>query len=85
MQNLDQQREAGEAGEKKAALAGKLSTAEFVRRAALNYEPAGAAAEAELRSLVACFEELHARTIAQLNRTDAALDAALAHFNRQPA
>jgi hypothetical protein len=68
--------------EKKAAMAGKISTAEF-RRAALAYEPADAAAEAELRSLVAGFEELHASTHAQLDRTDAALNAALAHFNRK--
>ncbi|QBR70745.1 hypothetical protein CU048_05010 [Beijerinckiaceae bacterium] len=68
--------------ERKAALAGKISTAEFVRRAALNYEPADDAVEAELRSLVAGFEALHAITLAQLDRTDAALDAALAHFKR---
>jgi hypothetical protein len=69
--------------ERKAALAGKISMAEFVRRAALNYEPADAAAAAELRCLLDSFEELHASTLAQLDRTDAALDAALAHFNRQ--
>ncbi len=69
--------------ERKAATAGKMSTAEFVRRAALNYEPADEAAAAELRSLVAVFEELHASTLAQLDRTDAALDAALAHFKRK--
>jgi Ribbon-helix-helix protein, copG family len=67
--------------ERKAAKAGKISTAEFVRRAALNYEPADA--EAELRGLVAGFEALHASTLAQFDRTDAALDAALAHFNRK--
>jgi hypothetical protein len=71
--------------ERKAALAGKISTAEFVRRAALNYEPADEAAEAELRCLVAGLDELHAGTLAQLDRTDAALDAALAHFNRERA
>jgi hypothetical protein len=38
-------------------MAGKISTAEYVRRAALNYEPAGA--EAELRCLVKGFEGLH--------------------------
>ncbi len=70
--------------ERKAAMAGKLSMAEFVRRAALNYEPADEAAAAELRSLLRGFEELHASTLAQLDRTDAALDAALAHFNRKP-
>jgi Ribbon-helix-helix protein, copG family len=39
--------------ERKAAKAGKISTAEFVRRAALNYEPTDAASGAELHSLVA--------------------------------
>ena len=53
--------------ERKAAMAGKMSTAEFVRRAALNYEPADEEAAAELRSLVAGFEELHASTLAQLD------------------
>jgi hypothetical protein len=71
--------------ERKAAMAGKISTAEFVRRAALNYEPADEAAEAELLDLVAGFEELRARTLAQLDRTEAALDAALAHFKRKRA
>jgi Ribbon-helix-helix protein, copG family len=71
--------------ERKAAKAGKISTAEFVRRAALNYEPAGEAEEAELRALLKAFEELHAATLAQLDRTDAALDAALTHFRREPA
>ena len=68
--------------EKKAAMAGKISTAEFARWAALAYESADAAAEAELRSLVAGFDELHASTLAQLDRTDAALAATLTHFNR---
>jgi hypothetical protein len=71
--------------ERKAAMAGRISTAEFVRRAALNYEPADEEVEAELRCLVTGFEELHASTLAQLDRTDAALDAALAHFNRERA
>lgn len=62
------------------AAAGKISTAEYVRRAALNYEPGGEEAAAELRSLAARFSHLHAATLAQLGRTDAALDAALAHF-----
>ena len=70
--------------ERKAAKAGKISTAEFVRRAALNYEPADEEAEAELRCLVDLgFEDVHAGTLAQLDRTDAALDAALAHFSRE--
>jgi hypothetical protein len=69
--------------ESKAALAGKLSTAEFVRRAALNYEPADEAVAAELRALLDGFDELHANTLAQLDRTDAALNAAHAHFNRE--
>jgi Ribbon-helix-helix protein, copG family len=66
--------------ERKAAKAGKISTAEFVRRAALNYEPADEEVAAELRQLVDRFEEVHAGTLAQLDRTDAALGAALAHF-----
>ena len=44
--------------ERKAAKAGKISSAEFARRAALDCEPAGEAAEAELRGLVAGFEHL---------------------------
>jgi hypothetical protein len=71
--------------ERKAAKAGKMSTAEFVRRAALDYEPADQEAAAELRSLLEGFDELHADTLAQLDRTDAALDAALAHFGRERA
>jgi len=68
--------------ERKAAQAGGISTAEFVRRAALNYEPADVAAEQELRGLLDGFGALHAATLAQLDRTDAALAAALAHFAR---
>ena len=68
-----------------AAKAGKISTAEFVRRAALNYEPADEEAAVELRQLVDRFEEIHAATTAQLDRTDVALDAALAHFKAKPA
>jgi hypothetical protein len=71
--------------ERKAAKAGKMSTAEFVRRAALDYEPADQEAAAELRSLLDGFDGLHANTLAQLDRTDAALDAALAHFTRDRA
>jgi hypothetical protein len=71
--------------ERKAAKAGKISTAEFVRRAALNYDPADEEAAAELRQLVDRFEELHAATLVQLDRTDAALDAALARFKARPA
>jgi hypothetical protein len=71
--------------ERKAAKAGKMSTAEFVRRAALDYEPADQEAAAELRSLLDGFDELHADTLTQLDRTDAALDAALAHFGRERA
>jgi hypothetical protein len=69
---------------RKAAKAGKISTAEFVRRAALSYEPADEEAAAELSQLVDRLEALHAATLAQLDRTDAALDAALAHFKAKP-
>jgi hypothetical protein len=70
--------------ERKAAKAGKISTAEFVRRAALNYDLAGEEEEGELRTLLETLQKLHAATAAQLERTDAALDAALAHFRRMP-
>jgi hypothetical protein len=75
----------GKARVERKAAAGKISTAEFVRRAALNYEPAGEEAAVELRALAARFEALHASTLARLNRTDAALDAALAHFKAKVA
>ncbi len=68
--------------EQRAARAGKLSVAEFVRRAALSYEPADPATEQELRQLLDGFDALHESTLAQLDRTDAALDRALAHFAR---
>lgn len=71
--------------EQRAARAGKLSVAEFVRRAALSYEPEDEAIEQELRQLLDGFETLHENTLAQLDRTDAALDKALAHFARTPA
>ena len=58
------------------------STAEYVRQAALNYDTEEAAAEAELAQLVAVFEDLHTRTVDQLDRTEAALDAMLRHFGR---
>jgi hypothetical protein len=38
--------------------------------------------ERELRRLLDRFEVLHESTVAQLDRTDAALDRALAHFAR---
>jgi len=40
------------------------------------------AAELELRRLLVHFDVLHANTLEQLDRTDAALDRALAHFQR---
>ncbi len=64
------------------ASAGKMSTAEFVRRAILNYDPNGGSQreEAELQTLLDVFRATHAETLAQLDRADAALDAALAYF-----
>jgi hypothetical protein len=66
--------------EAKASKLGRNMTAEFVRRAVLAYEPEEPEDEAELRALLVSFEQLHAATLAQLDRTDKALDAALAHF-----
>ena len=65
----------------KAARMGKLSTAEFVRRAVVAYEPEDAAAEAELTALLAAFPKLHAETMEQLDRTDAALDRCLSQID----
>jgi len=70
--------------EQRAARAGKLSVAEYVRRAVLSYDPDSQAIEQELRQLLDGFDALHENTLAQLDRTDAALDAALAHFGRSP-
>jgi hypothetical protein len=55
------------------------------RKAALAYEPADEEAAAELRALLDGFADLHAGTLAALDRADAALDAALAHFGRRSA
>jgi hypothetical protein len=64
------------------ALARRMSMAEFTRRAILQYEPGDEEEreEAELRALLVVFEQTHARTLEQLDRTDRALDAALAYF-----
>jgi hypothetical protein len=64
------------------ASSGKMSTAEFVRRAVQRYDPReGEDREAaELRSMLDVFTALHAETLEQLDRTDAALDAALEYF-----
>jgi hypothetical protein len=64
------------------ASASKMSTAEFVRRAILHHDPSAEQRreEEELRALLEAFDVVHAQTLQQLDRTDAALDAALAHF-----
>jgi hypothetical protein len=69
----------------KAARLGKLSTAEFVRRAVLAYEPEDLETEAELKALLAAFPGLHAETMAQLDLTDAALDRCLAQIDSRTA
>jgi hypothetical protein len=67
--------------EEKAA-AGNMSAAELARRAVLDYDPREEARqeEAELQAQLEIFKAVHAETLAQLDRTDAALDAALAYF-----
>ena len=64
------------------ASSGRMSMAEFVRRAVLRYDPREEQdqTEAELRSVLDAFNAMHADTLRQLDRTDAALDAALAYF-----
>ena len=65
------------------AAAEKLSMAEFVRRAILRYDSRSEASneEAELKALLEVFKQVHAETLQQLDRTDAALDAVLARFD----
>ncbi|MGI6246305.1 MAG: hypothetical protein ACOYJQ_11105 [Pseudochelatococcus sp.] len=65
-----------------------ISTAEYVRRSLHCFDPSQAAAqqrrEEEERELALLLEALHASraaTLSQLDRTDAALDAALAYFS----
>ncbi len=67
--------------EKKARLR-RLSTAEFVRRAILRDDAPDdeRREEAELRALLDMFSLTHAETLEQLDRTDRALDEALAYF-----
>jgi hypothetical protein len=62
-----------------------MSMAEFARRALLRYDPRlePEAEEAELRALLDVFKEVHAETLAQLDRTDAALDATIAQLERR--
>ncbi|MGV6871572.1 hypothetical protein ACUSIJ_02615 [Pseudochelatococcus sp. B33] len=64
-----------------------VSTAEYVRRSLQSFDPEAASArgrqeeeERELALLLAALEAARAKTLAQLDRADAALDAALAHF-----
>jgi len=67
----------------KAARLGKLSAAELVRRAVVAYDPEDEAVEDEVRALLTAFPGLHAETMAQLDRTDAALDRCLARMDQQ--
>ena len=64
------------------ASARHMSMAEFARRAVLQYEPRDEEEreEEELRALLEVFEQTRARTLEQLDRTDRALDTALAYF-----
>ncbi len=60
----------------------RMSTSEFVRRAVLRDDPSDEERreEAELRALLDVFAVTHAETLEQLDRTDRALDQALAYF-----
>ena len=66
--------------EAKAKRFGTSSTAEYVRRAALDYDPVEAEEEAELRALLVELDRVHEATLAQLDRTDRTLDAVLAQL-----
>lgn len=69
----------------KAARLGRMSTAELVRRAVAAYDPQEPEAEAALKTLLAAFPAIHAQTIAQLDKTDAALDRCLSHYHDRTA
>ncbi len=64
-----------------------VSTAEYVRRSLHSFDPDAEAArgrqeedERELALMLQALAASRAQTLAQLDRADAALDAALAHF-----
>jgi hypothetical protein len=65
------------------ASAGHMSMAEFARRALLRDDPGedDNVIEAELRALLDVFHVSHQQTLDQLERTDRALDTALAYFD----
>ncbi len=63
--------------EAKASMAGDISSAELVRRAVEAYDIARPGEAEELGALLDLFKQTHLETLAQLDRTDQTLDAAL--------
>lgn len=68
--------------EAKAEQAGRISSAELVRRAVDAYDIADQTEANELRALLALFHATRSETLAQLDRTDRKLDATLAALAR---
>ena len=66
----------------KAERAGRISSAELVRRAVDAYDLADQREAEELRAVLALFSATRAETLAQLDRTDGTLDATLAALGR---
>jgi hypothetical protein len=66
----------------KAAQAGRISTAEFVRRAVAAYDGETERDAAELRALLASLATTHTETLHEIDRVDRKLDATLADLAR---
>jgi hypothetical protein len=64
--------------ERKAAASGKLSTAEFMRRAAASYDEGTEAEKAELAALLPLLWSTHAETIRRLDQAEQKVEATLA-------
>jgi hypothetical protein len=66
----------------KAARAGQISTAEFVRRAVAAYDGESERDAAELRALLATLATIHTETLREIDRVDRKLDATLTDLAR---
>ena len=70
--------------ERRAAAAGRLSTAEFIRRAVATADEAGTEAEAaELAALLPAFRATHAEALRRLDATISKLDETLAFLQAE--
>jgi hypothetical protein len=67
--------------ERKAAAAGRLSTGEFIRRAAAAYDAETARDEAELATLLPLLRSTHAETLRRLDEAERRVDETLAFLD----